>query len=109
MLKANPVRTDDAKILDLIRIYEEVMAELHPLDKQKKQIWEDIKELMGKAEEKIVPGFGKVTFKFDKDKKVQELDFDLFKKEQPKLYKKYVKEETTKGARRLVLVGMGDE
>lgn len=102
---AKKTKTDD-RLLELIRLYEEVCAEINPLEKDKKEYWTEIKDLMGDTEEKVVPGFGLVTYKNDKDKEVVEVDRESFEKENPKLYKKYVKVKVVPGNRRLVLKGM---
>jgi len=100
------LETREDRMLDAIREYEEVSAELKPLADKKDALWTELKELMGASEEKIVPGFGKVTYGYDKDKPIREIDWDVFKEEQPKIYKKYVVEDTKKGSRRLILKGM---
>jgi len=101
--------TSEDRMLEAIREYEEVSAELKPLEDKKTELWEEIKRLMGNSQEEIVPGFGKVTFKYDKNKPVYEVDWEVFKKEQPKIYKQYVVEDTKKGSRRLILKGLEEE
>jgi len=101
--------TSEDRMLEAIREYEEVSAELKPLSNQKDSLWKEIKELMGESEEKIVPGFGKVTYGYDKDKEVVEFDREAFQAAEPKLYKKYVKVKQVKGSRRLILKGLEED
>ena len=104
---AKKTKTND-ELLDAIRKYEELAADICPIEKEKKAQWATIQRLMGETEEKVVPGFGLVTYKHDKDREVVTVD-PSFAEEQPKLYKKYVKVEFKQGARRLVLKGMNEE
>ena len=101
--------TTESQFKRLITMYEEAAGIAKSALQEKTEIWDKIKEMMGDEEEHELPGYGSITFHYDKDKEVVEFDREAFKKAEPKLYKKYVSVKIVQGARRLVLHPREDE
>ncbi len=101
---------------NLYQIYDKARLDAKEAEADKKEAAEAIKEKLGATEEASTKNYV-VTYKYDKDKEVEEFDEALFEQKEPKkhaemvslqaeierLKKKYVKKTIVKGTRKLVV------
>ena len=95
----------EAALLALVKQFDVVRAEATRINKDKDTLSARIKTLIGDKEEVPLEGYS-VTYRHDSDREVVKFDQDRFQKEEPKLYKKYVKTETVSGSRRLIITSL---
>lgn len=69
-----------------------LQAEAKQLDAQINGLKHGFEDLLGENEIGVLPGWGKVTWKTVTPKPKPEIDFDLFKDQQPDMYARYVTE-----------------
>lgn len=92
---------------ELCAAYVDIRNKLKPLEKEKEEINVQIKALIGDKTQVPVDGY-RVSYDYDKDKRVVTFNEEKLKEDNPKLYKEllkreYVTVETKPGNRRLII------
>ena len=82
--------------------YEKLRKQESKIKKAKEEIGTQIKASFGDKLDLPVPDFI-ASYHYDDDKTVYTVDYEEFKKAEPKVYKKWVHEETVPGSRRLLI------
>lgn len=101
--------------------YDEARRNAKEADTIKKDAADEIKKLLGTTEEASTPDYI-VTYKYDKDSETDVFDEEKFAEKEPKKYteylsylddikritKKYTKQVTVKGARKLIVTALAE-
>ena len=82
--------------------YEKLRNQESKIKKAKDEISTQIKAAFGDKEDLPVPDFI-LSYHYDDDKTSYTVDYEEFQKAEPKVYKKWVHEETVPGSRRLMV------
>jgi hypothetical protein len=94
----------------LLRDYDKARSDAKEAKDRADDINAQIKDALGDTEEVDTPTYI-CTYKYDKDKTIEQFDEETFAKKEPKAYNtwinykvKYTKAKTTPGARKLIVV-----
>ena len=96
----------DSKI---VQKYIDLGEEIKPLTKERKQLGDIIKKWLGDKTEADIEDIGTITYGYDADKEVEEVDLLKLQQDYPKVYKAVVTKTTKPGARKLKMPGASED